>query len=927
MFSGTFDVAESQMYVGGLLDMSLIFLIASHTKTLRIYDLTGKIHESNSNQTPIFKSKTSIDITDEKMRSQLINIKVLSPDIKDGDRYSRHRANVIVSPKKDYFIVVYRGEEWIAYVYSINIDVWNVKYIGPISPPRKCTDPYPAFGDKGEYIVYYTENKINVVSPSTLEVIQEHEMSESVKDVCVSVESNNIAILLSKNILVLKVSVDEKKQEINKSDGKNQVNVIFQREVLPTFIQQEVVVRQLDGKCVLEEVNDLVGYADTDRVTTASRKRQNAISKTRTPNGLRTIHYHAQLQVLDTKTDQIEYTPKKTDLLLRTNKTATGVYSTETIKLSDLLSGNSRQVDFTLLQNDKIVNDNNKVKYRISNCDNEQFKIQFIPSVLTIYSVEEQRLSRKQSITVHRESLLTASNCLFVTFKATSLGNFINIYDQNTGNLQATHSIPNECHCAQFSLDQAQLLVVDSKLQLTKFEGPLFNSIEQKVEILNQPTEMFEVKGISFFGKMNHNSALICYIPNGPSVFAERRYVFVDLKTKIISKEIVISPSFEDISEDGMYGIDGNLYMYKLSTGNKMYKIAMNSQKANEGESMNVIARIWPTNQHIVYVNKQNGTLHIASISGKKSEHLFSCYFHSDSLALRNPMNVINNGRHIILRGKGLLTCFSVNFQPLEHNADTYTSEIQRALLLSRNVSDVSHSIANAQQSMFFRKQVIIDNAKLPSGKNSESVKTIEFNRDNPEKPQVLIICEPVMSTLFQPEQLSAYLITEKRSVTSIDNALTEINSLPDKVYDAIVFQLVTNNVNARTDEEECFAKISQAIDRAKCKGKLIFVVTIPIYTSDKDINRKIETINLKLCQTYSLQSLVGDVYSCSNNNLFENGRPVQKYFQGGVLSEAGVKQVLINIKEVMMPLIAKNAPSIQTSGNKQLYNFWSKFM
>ena len=148
---------------------------------------------------------------------------------------------------------------------------------------------------------------------------------------------------------------------------------------------------------------------DTDRVASATSRSNQAVAKYYTPNGLRVLHLHRKVQVIDTVNNEIKYSPKTGEKIWRTIATKEGGSVNEFVPLPDLRSGRSsaqrtgfEQFDkammfgkrlapstsnetspkegllkpvisrrisenvVTLRQGDRIVTENNKIKFRVT---------------------------------------------------------------------------------------------------------------------------------------------------------------------------------------------------------------------------------------------------------------------------------------------------------------------------------------------------------------------------------------------------------------------------------------------------------------------------------------------------------------------------------------------------------------------------------
>ena len=913
VFLAQFDSVESQMGVFGTPDFGLVILIASGGKHMRFYDASSKC--AHLDKTSFIKAKKAIDMTDAK---QLASLEVIldthGKEEKERGFIDNH-VDVKIAPDKNSFMVIFSGQKWVAFLYSLNILTWSVKYVGHVTKEEMGLEHhYPNYSCDSQII--RTKGKtVSVLSSKTLTVVQEFQMSSDIRSLHVLPQLPKVLVMLKKNVLIL--NTDQKPDE-NKSkqshDGSLQKtqSVIFQRTVSNNCVQNELLLKHVDGSLKLEAIEDLVRYIDTDRISTARSKRATALMKFITPNGLRAIHYHAKVQVIDTQMDRVEYTPKKGDVLLRVVNVSSSP-STETIKISGLEPGN-RSVEMALQNGDRIVNEYNKVKYRVNKCDPDQYKIINVPSQLSIYTVEDMKLKRLQTLSVYQESVLTVSNKLIVTSKESKMANFINIYDQDTGKLTASHEQIAPASIAQFSTDKGQLFVADVFLNLSIYEAPEFTALEQRVNLQENKGEKYKVTQIHTFDE-KRSCALVAY---SQDISAKHLYRFVDVTSKMMSDVIEVKLPLEDISEDGKYAVDSKLNFYNLITGKVKLHIMHDSETAN------ICAKISSDNRHVVYVDRNDDSLHVNEVTDGGVLETFACFCHAADI-LKHGLILLSKGRIILIntkRGMNPLV-FDGQFGMKDAtDALTYTNEWSRSLSILKRWSDEDSDAFKKGSSHYEKRELIRRQLDDEISRENRPEET-GFSRDNVAKPQVLIICEPVLSTHLRPEQFSQYLITEVEAVENAKDASEKLEKLTKK-YDAILLQLITDDVST-SDADTVLEKVDNVVERSKQLTKITLISLAPPRIDNQDLNRKIVAVNAAISQKYSKTH---GVYICRNENLSDNGKPLSKYFHGGViLSEVGVKQLLVNFKDIILPPIAQNAPDIQTSGNKQLFMFWSKFM
>lgn len=968
-------MTEQQLTVAGTGDFSLVILVESKTYTIRLYDLSNKLQHTESGQSQqqtIIKAKKEVPVTDNQMRKTLDNFfaGITDEENQDDVHSRRQRATVVLSQNGVSFIVIFGSALKIPYLYSINKSNWNVKCIGLLNPSGDTIsyrDRYPVFTHNGERIIFVKGASVFIIDPATGNTIHTYNMVEDIKDFCVSAVSSKIAVRLQKSVMMLDIAelkedeesllgvqkgnnnpaeqntekqsqqqltekVKQKKakiKEILERCEEKSMSVLLHQETVRGQTQPELLLKVGDEQCVLEEVRSLAAYADTDRIASARSKPQHAIYKTFTPDGLKTLHYHSKVQVIDTNTENIVYTPRKGDVIQRTVMNNEGNSMNETIPIPGLETAESRRIELPLLNGDRIIQqDGNKIKFRVVQQHTKQFKIMNVPSVFSVYSVTELKLKKIQSITVFGENLLTVSNSHIVTSKKTKQGHFVNVFHIEEGKLLATHELKKEAQSARFSSDQMQLFVVDVGLCLTGYNGPMFNSMEIRIDLA--PAGSYSIKEIYVFD-VKRDRLVVSYNPEKASVFVETSYVSVDLATKSVSKEITIAPGFDDISESGTFGIDSKLSIYKLKTGTVKVQLPYGDsherdEKSKSKDTMQLITR-FVRDDHIIFIDKQDDTLHMYSIDGEKQTHLFSCFSHVPNLVPNSSscMSVANRGHNLILRTGTKVLCFAIVTEQKQHDDDlvlVYKDERSRALSMMVGWCDEYQTTqlpATGKESIFSKRKLLVQSIKEEENAMDKPI-VREFQKENPDKPQVLVVSESILSTYFNPAQFSKYLKTEKIPAVSAEVAENKIKALGKK-YDVIILQLITDDVLTH-NVDYCTQKVSDAVEAARAQARMVLLSLAPCRADGQELNRKTQEVNAKLAEKYKP---VKDVHICNNDNLSSNGRPLEKYFQDGVcLSASGVKQICVNYKDVMLPILAehywvgqKHKPSLQTNNNK----------
>ena len=673
--------------------------------------------------------------------------------------------------------------------------------------------------------------------------------------------------------------------------------------------------------------------ANTDRISSARSRSNQAVAKYFTPDGYRVLHLHRKAQVLDTVLHDVKYTPKPGEIIMRSNTASDGSVVNENIPVPDIAStGKSnweRQMREELLkpilpegisstaiilkQGDRIVNENNKIKFRVTNESEGQIQVSVVPSVITVYAVEDLKLKKLQRMTIYHEAILDVSNLYMGTSKTNSMGHFVKVYEHSTGKSLAVHDMPFACQCARFSLDQEYLFAVDRSLTVKQIQGPNFTGVLRKFSLMDQElTAAFVVKRIILF-QNNENAVLISYGPEGPDMFVTSRYIFYDFMSNKKSKEMNVSRRFEDVSSDGKFGVDTSLTVYTLETGevfSQLYThqnridfdgvIERRIQYADVAMANERRARISEDNRYLVYMNGSEGTLHVALFEQNQLKPLASCYVHAQEIL---------EGKGFLLRQQGtiLLLQSSKHILPIaltqgKTHKFSYESEYARSLSIVANIA--RKSIGKVEKpnlpSVFEQKKLFLQ--QEDNIKQKESSKAWDkFS----SKPTVLIVGEPILcSNIFNSDWFSPNLYTQKMSVQNVNDAYEKLNADP-ATYDAIVLQLVTEDVKMY-EVSVCVKKISTIVEMAQQKARTVVLSYAPPRADSKELSDKISEVNDKLASIHVSSSKEGKhLRICKNDNLSDGGKPMAKYFTDGVqLSPAGLKKISDNFKITLAPLL-----------------------
>ena len=123
---------------------------------------------------------------------------------------------------------------------------------------------------------------------------------------------------------------------------------------------------------------------------------------------LQMVQLHSRTQVVDLQVEEIKYTPKDGDTITRTlttnntdaqtTTTTTTTTATETVQIP---SGTGRTETLDLQMSDRIVNENKKIKFRVTSAS-QRMCIMSVPSVVSVYNAEDGRMKRLHKLTTYR---------------------------------------------------------------------------------------------------------------------------------------------------------------------------------------------------------------------------------------------------------------------------------------------------------------------------------------------------------------------------------------------------------------------------------------------------------------------------------------------------------------------------------------------
>ena len=409
---GEFDVSQSQMAIVANDLFTIVAMVAVESRDVTIFDLWSKRDNLKPNKkfAQVFKPKHVFKLDDRVRGLVDIVFKSVLRDIDGKTRVINNKdAEMTIAPDNRHLLLTFLGAQWMSFLFGLNVYKYNAKFIGEVTPNfMKVTSPFPQFSHDGAHVVYVTKRKrVVICETETAQEVNSYELEEEIKGFCASRVDGRLAVMLHKSIVVLQLTKTALAAAAPVAGGRTRKDVtsqspdvLFEREIRQNVINKEVVIYSHGGGGAVqtEQVSDLAEAADTDRIASARSKRHHALETYVTPDGTKTIHYHARVQVIDTKNDCVKYTPRSGEHLLRV-KVEAGLSSSEIVHIpgvsgGDLSSQRSSAAAVLELQpGDRIVSDNsNKVKFRTDTEPRGQFKVMSVPSALSIYSTDELKL-------------------------------------------------------------------------------------------------------------------------------------------------------------------------------------------------------------------------------------------------------------------------------------------------------------------------------------------------------------------------------------------------------------------------------------------------------------------------------------------------------------------------------------------------------
>ena len=268
-FIAEFDVPEHQMAVTGSEDFSIVAMMGAETKDIYIFDLSNKLGRSTKETYQLLKSRHVFKLDDKTSESVDILFKPILETLEDGRIKEKRnsRVSMTVSPNKRHLMITFLGSKWMTFLWNINFDKYSTKFVGkysakfvgPITPYRmQYPAKYPVFNHDSSALVYsFRKRRVLIVSTENVEIINEYEMKQDIKDICASKVSNKVAVMLQKSILLLNVMRDDGGviEGKLKPTTTQTTEVLMPRETIKGVVQSEIIQKTTDKYVELEEVS------------------------------------------------------------------------------------------------------------------------------------------------------------------------------------------------------------------------------------------------------------------------------------------------------------------------------------------------------------------------------------------------------------------------------------------------------------------------------------------------------------------------------------------------------------------------------------------------------------------------------------------------------------------------------------------------
>lgn len=655
------ELEKSDSMAGVALSQDDTLFLADVTGIIHIYDIT-RLGEGK-----LIKPKRTLTVPrNTKIRT--------IESMKTDEEMQSCRTTLILSHNGKYIICVYQSSaEWEALL-------WNVptgKYINRIAATQPLPRKYPSFSCDSETIIMQSETAVTLTSASTGQLLEEYEQNTLIRDFIVSTSEPVIAVLLGKDVSLLSSEptgdspIKAAKQKIQ--PATDSVVTLIPRELVTNHkILPEIKMDMKTG--VISEKLGGFAAADLDLLNSARGQRKAALDTWVSPDLGKVVQLHLRVQVVDTKAEEIKYTPKANDAILRVKTLDGGIVINEQVPMPTLHGGFKA---LELLDGDRVVAEGNKVKLRVNKEVQNHMQVMTIPSVLVVSENRDGKLRRLHRITTYQESVQTVSNQFIATLKKIASDEYVNVYDMESGSLATTHQVEGLCSCIRISKAEDRLFVACKNLNLRTYGNRMFFNPESKVQLRPVTNnKLYAVRDILDFP----NCVVVRFAEEGAEGYTLNHYVLVDLVTRKVSPHITAKPSLQDISNDGSLAVDSHLTLFDLKSG----QVIQNVNYAKRSPNMQLQIRISADKSKLIFVDKENDSLHIIKIDGKESAPVATCYTHAPLMPSLGGIELRNNGEALVLYEKGhkVLGVFLLMEAESASRPLSYASEMDRALSL-----------------------------------------------------------------------------------------------------------------------------------------------------------------------------------------------------------------------------------------------------
>ena len=696
---GEFDHLGSVLGAMIASDKSFALTAGPDLGEVKVFDLTKKSLNPDKQYGFLIKAKHTITLPNAE-REKLV--KMMQSCVGNTEK-TEMRVQFIVSHDSDFAICIYQNMElWAAYLYYIFQGRRLGAFIGQIGSYQKRHAPYPQFSNDSQHVVMVTAKGVEIFASASGEKVNEYAMDQPVLDFFVSKVSDQFALMTGKDVAILGVGkADEDTKGMIKKGKKKQLKDVTDLVFLPREsaseknVQNEYIITQRHTETLIQEVEGAAHLLDPDPLASARSKRRFAMDTRYTPDGLKVIQLHTKVQVVDTQLEEIKYTPKAGETITRTVIGQDGQASNVTIEIP---TGVSRSEVLEMQTSDRIVNEHNKIKFRLT--ANNPTRIMSVPSQITVYSAADAKMKKLQRFTVYLEGIVEVSNKYMVTHKKKSAGEYINMYDLETGRLLATHEAQAGFGIARILPSESMLITVDQDLLLRMFEAPNFTSCEVRIQGPETSDKEYSVRDVICAKSSTPipESLIIFFKTLGAQ--SEFCYNFIDLLSEKVSRS-VLKQQLDDVSKDGTLGIDPHLDIFDLSSGTLKARVPYTNRSAK----MRLHVRLSDNKKHVVFVDKYDDTLHLVAMDSDSFIPLASVFTHAPWMDFFSGLSLRVQGRVIMIKaGQGDNVIFLRIMDEGDKKLHQYMGEAERALSLVPDSPGIDSLIQQKNETASIRR-------------------------------------------------------------------------------------------------------------------------------------------------------------------------------------------------------------------------------